>query len=231
MRPRTSVPLALSCAAVALTGCGGSNLLDGSTAQDLQQSLSSVSQAVDAGECSDARKAARTGLQRVSDLPSSVDTELRSRLRTGFEELQDRIATDCTPETTTETTPTTTAPPETTTETAPVDPAPEETVPDDTTTQDTTPEDPSTTPDDGSGSGPGNGGSGGTDGSGPGGGDDGGGVGGDDSGGVVPGVDGPGAAERGVRGFEQRSKDLRKRAEKALRDWQKRAEKNLRGQG
>lgn len=230
MRPRTSVPLALSCAAVALTGCGGSNLLDGSTAQDLQQSLSSVSQAVGAGECSDARKAARTGLQRVSDLPSSVDSELRSRLRTGFEELQDRIATDCTPETTTEQTPTTTTPPETTEETTPTQPEPEPTVPEDTSPQ-TTP-DPSTTPDDssGSGSGNGNGGSGGTDGSG-GGGDDGGDVGGDDSGGVVPGVDGPGAAERGVRGFEQRSKELRKRAEKALRDWQKRAEKNLRGEG
>jgi hypothetical protein len=230
MRPRTSVPLALSCAVVALTGCGGSNLLDGSTAQDLQESLTTVSQAVDAGECSEARKAARTGLQRVEDLPGSVDGELRSRLRTGFEELQDRIATDCEPETTTETTPTTTTTPETTTETAPVAPVPDETVPDDTTTPDTTPEDPSTTPDDGSGPGSGNGGSGGTDGSG-GGGDDGGDVGGDDSGGVVPGVDGPGAAERGVRRFEQRSKELRKRAEKALRDWQKRAEKNMRGQG
>lgn len=226
MRPRTSVPLALSCAAVALTGCGGSNLLDGSTAQDLQESLSSVSQAVDAGECSDARKAARTGLQRVSDLPSSVDSELRSRLRTGFEELQDRIAADCTPETTTTEETTTTTPPETTEETTPAEPEPEPTVPENTTPQ-TTP-DPSTTPDDNSGNGNGNGGSGGTDGGGS---DDGGDVGGDDSGGVVPGVDGPGAAERGVRRFEQRSKDLRKRAEKALRDWQKRAEKNARGQG
>jgi hypothetical protein len=223
MRPRTSVPLALSCAVVALTGCGGSNLLDGSTAQDLQESLTSVSQAVDAGECSDARKAARTGLKRVEDLPASVDGELRSRLRTGFEELQDRIATDCTPETTTTEETTTTAPPETTEETAPVEPTPEPTVPENTTPENTTP-DPSTTPDSGSG----NGGSGGTDG---GGGDDDGDVGGDDSGGVVPGVDGPGAAERGVQRFEQRSKELRKRAEKALREWQKRAEKNMRGEG
>jgi hypothetical protein len=224
MRPRPSVPLALSCAAVALTGCGGSNLLDGSSAQDLQQSLTSVSQAVDAGECSEARAAARTGLRRVSDLPSSVDGGLRSRLRTGFEELQDRIATDCKPETTTtETTPTTTTP-DPSTETTPVDPVPEQTVPEETTPQETTP-DPSTTPDDGSGGGDGSGGSGGTDGGG--GSDDGGDLGGDDSGGVVPGVDGPGAAERGVRRLEQRSKELRKRAEKAWRELQK----NARGQG
>jgi hypothetical protein len=228
MRPRTSVPLALSCAVVALTGCGGSNLLDGSTAQDLQQSLTSVSDAVDAGQCSAARKAARTGLQRVGDLPSSVDKDLRARLRTGFEELQDRIGTDCKAETTTEETPTTTAAPETTTETAPVDPAPETTTTETTTPDGTTTDDTTTTPDDGSGNGDGNG-SGGTgsgDGSGSGT-DGGGGLGGDDSGGVVPGVDGPGAGERGVRRLEQRGKELRKRAEKAWRDLQK----NARGQG
>lgn len=226
MRIRTTAPLALSCAAVALAGCGSSSLLDGSSAQDLQQSLTTVSDAVDAGDCSEARKAARTGLQRVSDLPSSVDDALRSRLRTGFEELQDRIATDCesdtktTPPVTTETTP---AP---TTETTPAEPAPE-TTPETTTPDETAPEDPTTTaPDDGSG----DGGSGGTDGgTGTGGGTDDGGS-GDDSGGVVPGVDGPGATERGVRRLEQRGKELQKRAEKAFRDLQKRA-RDARGQG
>lgn len=124
---------------VALAGCGSSNLLDGSSADDLQASISRVEQAVRDGRCEQAMSAATEGLKRVEALPSSVDGKLRSRLRQGFEELEQRIPSDCTPrDTTTTETPTTTttetptttdeAPPETTTE-----------VPPETTTTETTP--------------------------------------------------------------------------------------------
>lgn len=204
MRLRRSVLVVLSCTAVALTGCGGSSLLDGSTASDLQASLGKVQNAIDEGRCGEARSAANAGTKRVEDLPSSVDADLRDRLRTGFQELSDRVGTDCE-----STTPTTTAP-ETTT-TAPTTPEPvEPTTPTAPETPTTTPEDPDTTPIDPPT----------TDPSTPAdpGGDDGG---DDDSGGVVPGVDGPGASERSrgqgpkaAKPLKERLKDLRERAKK-----------------
>jgi hypothetical protein len=223
MRSSRSALLVLTCATVLATGCGSdSSLLDGSTAEELQSSLVSVQQAVDSGECTEARSAARAGLKRVDDLPSSVDSGLRDRLQSGFEKLRSRISDDCeTPTTTAETPPPTTeTTPETTEEPPPVETTPEETVPDETTTDDTTPEDPTTTAPDSGGQGPG---------SGPGSGDsldpDG------DSGGVAPGVDAPGAVERGVKRFEQRSREFGKRTRDAIRDARERAERAARGQG
>lgn len=124
--------------AVALAGCGSSSLLDGSSAEDLQASIARVEQAVRDGRCEQAMSAATEGLKRVEALPSSVDAKLRSRLRQGFEELEQRIPSDCTPRdtTTTETTTTTTTETPTTTETQPettTEPPPE------TTTTETTP--------------------------------------------------------------------------------------------
>lgn len=196
MRPRRSVPLVLSCAAVAMTGCGGSSLLDGSTASDLQDSLGRVQTAIDEGRCSQARSAATDGAERVAALPSSVDAELRDRLKTGFEELSNRVGTDC--ETTTAETepqvPTDTVPTDTAPETTTTEPTTPTTTPTTETPTTTTEEPPTIEP---------------TDPADPGDEDDG-------SGGVVPGVDGPGASERsqGAKGLEKRLKDLRKRAEK-----------------
>lgn len=195
MRPRPA-PLVLSCALLLLTGCGGSNLLDGSTASELQETLNTVRTAIDDGRCEEARSAARVGAERVDALPTSVDAELRRRLKEGFDELATRVRTDCkpTPTTTTEPTPTTTeaAPPtteapvepQTTTETAP------QTTTEETTTEETppdgglepAPEEDQVVP--------------------------------DDSGGVTPGVDGPGATERSVR---KRLEKQRKQAEKPRR--------------
>jgi hypothetical protein len=214
MRLRRPVPIVLSCAAVALTGCGGSSLLDGNSASELQTSLSTVRAAIDDGRCSEARSAARDGLDRVEALPTSVDAELRDRLKQGFDELTDRVRTGCeTTPTTTETTPT--APTITTDPVEPTDPTTtDDTVPTDpTTTDDTVPTDPTTT-DDGPPTDPGP----------PG--DDGGP--GDDSGGVTPGVDGPGpgASERSAKPGKK-DKTLRER----FREAEKRARDYLRGQG
>lgn len=207
MRPRRSVPLVLSCAAVALAGCGGSSsLLDGSTASELQESLGRVRTAIDEGQCSQARSAARTGSERVDALPSSVDAELRDTLKRGFDELSSSVSTDCEESTPT----TTTTPPETTTTTTPTEPTTPEPAPTEPTTTNTQPTEPITPVDPSVPEDP-------TDPSGPG--DDG----DDDSGGVVPGVDGPGASERsaprgkGVDDPKKRWKDFRDRAKDALK--------------
>jgi hypothetical protein len=214
MRPRRSVPLVLSCAAVALAGCGGSSLLDGSTASDLQDSLGKVQSAIDDGRCAQARQAASDGARRVDDLPSSVDAGLRDRLKTGFDELSSRVGTDCESTTTTtqttettDTTPTDVTPTATTPTTTPSEPT---TTPDTPTTPQVDPPDTGTT-DPGTGSGPG---SGSDDGQGD-----------DGSGGVVPGVDGPGASERSAPG--QRGKELKKR----MKELRKRAEQYFKGNG
>lgn len=133
--PRLAPVVLLST--VALAGCGSSNLLDGSSAEDLQASISRVEQAVRDGRCEQAMAAATEGLKRVQALPSSVDSKLRSRLRQGFEELEQRISSDCTPRQTTTTTPppTTTEPPATTETT----PEPTTTETPQTTTTETTP--------------------------------------------------------------------------------------------
>jgi hypothetical protein len=205
MRPRRSVPLVLSCAAVALAGCGGSSLLDGSTASDLQDSLGKVQSAIDDGRCAEARQAASAGARRVDDLPSSVDAGLRDRLKTGFDELSSRVGTDC--ESTTTTTQTTDTTDTQTTDVSPAEPTTTDAAPPETTsTQDS----PATPPTDPPATGPADPGTGSGPGSGDGQGDEG-------SGGVVPGVDGPGASERsgpGARGKElkDRMKELRKRA-------------------
>lgn len=135
--PRLAPAVVLS--SVALAGCGGSSLLDGNSAEDLQASIARVEQAVRDGRCEQAMSAATEGLKRVEALPSSVDSQLRSRLRQGFRELEQRIPSDCTPReaTTTETTPTTTTETPTTTETQP--PTTTETTTTETTTTETTP--------------------------------------------------------------------------------------------
>lgn len=213
MRTRRLLPVLLGCTALSLAGCGSSSLLDGDSASELQRSLSSVRAAIDSGQCSAARTAAREGTQKVDRLPSSVDAELKTSLKAGFQDLTSRVASDCesTDETTTTTPPptTTTAPPvdTTTTETdpvEPVDPGPTDTQPiDPPTTDQIDPATPST---------PGDGGTSGDD---------------DGSGGVTPGVDGPGASERAAPRGKDMAQDLRKR----LRDARKRAEQYFRGQG
>lgn len=152
MRFPRLLPVVL-CSTAALAGCGSSSLLDGNSAEDLQASIERVKMAVDEGRCEQALSAATEGLQRVDELPSSVDSGLESRLREGFRELEQQIPSDCTPRetTTTEPPPTTTEettteeepPPVTTTEVQPppteTQPPVEPTQPPETTTEDEVP--------------------------------------------------------------------------------------------
>lgn len=208
MRLRRPVLAVLTCAAVALAGCGSSGLLEGDSASELQQSLGSVRTAIDDGRCSAARSAARAGSERVDELPDSVDGELRDRLRQGFDELAQRVESDCeertvttTPPTTTTTTPEEPTLPETTTSTPSTPETP-------STTEPSTPTDPGTDPlepvdptdpvepD-------------------------------DDSGGVAPGVDGPGASERSASGRSGTAPGLRKR----WKEFKDRMRDELKGEG
>lgn len=208
MRLRRPALAVLSCAAVALAGCGSSGLLEGDSASELQESLAGVRTAIDDGRCSEARSAARSGSERVDELPDSVDGELRDRLRQGFDELAQRVESDCEERTTTTAPPTTTSEPE------------EPTLPETTTSTPSTPDIPSTTqqqtptepdPDPLEPVDP-------TDPADP---DDG-------SGGVVPGVDGPGASERSAPGRGNGAgTDLRRRWE----DFKDRVRDGLNGQG
>ncbi len=152
MRISRLLPVVL-CSTVVLAGCGSSSLLDGNSAEDLQASIERVKMAVEDGRCEQAMTAATEGLRRVDDLPSSVDDGLESRLRQGFQELEQRIPSDCTPRetTTTQPPPTTTTettteeepPPVTTTETQPPETTPTEptepTQPPETTTEEEVP--------------------------------------------------------------------------------------------
>ncbi|WP_026911550.1 hypothetical protein [Patulibacter minatonensis] len=215
MRPRRSATLVLSCAAVALAGCGGSSLLDGDSASELQSSLSRVRTAIDDGQCAKARTAAKAGAAKVAELPSSVDAELKDNLSRGFADLSSRVTTDCETTTSTRETPTTTTTPpsDTTTstqDTTPTEPDPStDPTPLDPPDSDTQPLDPTTT--------------GGTDPTLPDDGDDG-------SGGVTPGVDGPGAGATQRSAPQGKGNGLDK-LEKRLKDARKRAEKYFRGQG
>jgi activator of HSP90 ATPase len=192
MRALISVLVLLCTVPAALTGCGGSKLLDQQSAKTLQASLQEARAAVDRGECAAAAKAAATGTQQVERLPGDVDDRLVARLREGFQTLQDRIRRECSgttiPTPTTETTDTTTT--ETTdTSTQTTDTT---TTPSTDTTTTTTPTVPTTptTP--------------------------------DGSGGVDPGASGDTGVPRSFEGARQRLKDAakqaRKDARKALKD-------------
>ncbi|MEV4420368.1 hypothetical protein AB0L40_10400 [Patulibacter sp. NPDC049589] len=212
MRSRRSVPLLLSCAAVVLAGCGGSSLLDGDSASELQASLSRVRTAIDDGQCSEARTAAKSGAAKVDTLPTSVDSDLRDNLKTAFQDLSARVDSDC-DETSSQPTSTTQPATPTTTTTDTTEPSTTTTEPDDTTpleptTPDTQPTDPTTT-----------GGIDPTDPTDPG--DD------DGSGGVTPGVDGPAAGQRSVPDGKDAVKELRQK----LKDARKQAEDSFRGRG
>jgi hypothetical protein len=145
------------CLLALLAGCGSSDkLIPQSSASAMLDDLAQVRSLSDQGECAKAATQASQLSDKVAELPSSVDSALAQRLRSGVRHLQDVIRTDCqtqpavtdtgptetttTPPTTTTTTPTTTTPP---TETTP---------PTTTTTPTTTTPPPQTTPGDGGGS-------------------------------------------------------------------------------
>jgi hypothetical protein len=145
--------VALLCGVLAAlaVGCGDrSNLIPQSRADDLTQQLADIKAAVDQGECAGITQKVRSFRSGATSLSSSVDKDLRVRLRQGADALLAHAADDCatnaagqtqtqTTDTTTTDTSTETTPAETTTTTETT------TVPPDTTTTETTTTTPDTT--------------------------------------------------------------------------------------
>jgi acyl-CoA reductase-like NAD-dependent aldehyde dehydrogenase len=130
---------------VAVAGCGSStDLIPASDASALDQSIGQVADATAAGDCEAAASALSDAQSEFSQLPASVNSELRSRIAAGLQRLETSVPVQCletkpkpitTPTTTTTTTPTTT--PTTTTTT----PTTTTTTPTTTTTTPTVPPD------------------------------------------------------------------------------------------
>jgi hypothetical protein len=145
---------------------GGAGLLSGGQAGTLSNQLNQISNAVAAGNCGQAGSASRALVNAVSNLPSTISSNLRQDLSQGAATVSELATTDCrststattptTPTTATVTTPTTAT---TTTRTTPTTP---------TTATTTTPATTTTTP--GTTTGPASGGGGLSGGSGGGGG-------------------------------------------------------------
>jgi cell division septation protein DedD len=114
----------------AISGCGSSaDLIPASDASALDQSIGQVADATAAGDCEAAASALSDAQSEFGQLPSSVNSELRSRIAAGLQRLETSVPVQCletkpkpitTPTTTsTTTTPTTTTTTPTTTTTTP----------------------------------------------------------------------------------------------------------------
>ncbi len=172
-RSRHLLAVTAMAAALAVSGCGGSNeptgakLPKGSVAQ-LNQRLDEIQRRYDdaqkndnPGACEDIQKDSFPEVKKILDaLPEDVDGQLRDATEESFARLQQLTDDGCQSiePSQTETTPPETTPPETT----PPETTPTETTPPETTPTETTP--PKTTPQDGGngGSNPGDSGGGGT---------------------------------------------------------------------
>jgi hypothetical protein len=122
---RSAAPILLAAAlgvvcAVLVAGCGGddSKLIPSRDAEALKRYADRVGAAVDSSDCQTAAVEVQRAQDRIAELPSKVDPDLRTNLEEGFQNLAERAAREC--QGTTQTTPTETTPTETTeTETTP----------------------------------------------------------------------------------------------------------------
>jgi hypothetical protein len=100
--------LALGAAvAVGLVSCGSrdkSGLVPGTNAQEIQANLSTVDELAAQGDCTDAATAVSAVKAQIDELPSSVDPQLRDRLRAGAVRLENLVNEPGACETTTTTT-------------------------------------------------------------------------------------------------------------------------------
>ena len=145
MRVRPFVSLAaalvLGAAAAGLVACGDrSNLIPSDDASRLEERISAVRSALQAGDCRRAIADAGALQAAARLLPDDVDARLRRRVRRGAEALANEVPEDCVARTETVETTTVTTPATQTTET--VAPPPTETVAPPTVTETT----PTTTP-------------------------------------------------------------------------------------
>jgi hypothetical protein len=136
---RSAVPILLAAAlgvvcAVLVAACGGdsSKLIPQRDAQALKRYADRVGAAVDSQDCQAAAAAVQRAQDRIAQLPSKVDSGLRTNLEQGFQNLALRAAREC--QATTPTQPTTSTD---TTDTTPTDTQTTDTGTTDTGTTDT----------------------------------------------------------------------------------------------
>ncbi|HEY7599541.1 MAG TPA: hypothetical protein VH741_06415 [Candidatus Limnocylindrales bacterium] len=80
-----------------LVACGGSdNLIPSGDASSIENALSQVSSDFDSGRCSAAQDAVTKLHSALLNLPDSVDSRLRTRLRQGVNNLDTRVRQTCT---------------------------------------------------------------------------------------------------------------------------------------
>ena len=87
-----------SAVGVAAAACGsddGGRPLSHATASELRAGLDSVKQDVDAGDCQAATDSALELEQRTADLPSRLDSDLRTALQQGVARLGDLVREHC----------------------------------------------------------------------------------------------------------------------------------------
>jgi hypothetical protein len=80
-----------------LVACGGGdNLIPSGDASSIENALSQVSSDFDSGRCSAAQDAVTKLHSALLNLPNSVDSKLRTRLREGVNNLDTRVRQTCT---------------------------------------------------------------------------------------------------------------------------------------
>lgn len=141
--PRLIVPI-LACAlgvacALALVSCGGSDkgLLPGTTASEIVKNIDLAQQKLDEQDCGAVRDYAQTISDEVTNLPASVDKDLRQSLRQGAGRLQSLADDGCQLATTEAPTTDSTTPTEVTTDEPTTDATTNATTPTDETTPQT----------------------------------------------------------------------------------------------
>jgi hypothetical protein len=79
-----------------LVACGNDNLIPSSNASSIENALSQVSADFGAGKCTAAQQAVTKLHSALLNLPDSVDSRLRTRLRSGVDNLDTRVRQTCT---------------------------------------------------------------------------------------------------------------------------------------
>jgi hypothetical protein len=150
LAPRAILAGVLGFAAAFVVACGGgSGLLSGGQASDLNSQLDQVSAALASGNCSGVSNATAQFSNAIVNLPNSVNVTLRNNLSQGASKVTQLARRQCRPGTTDTGTTTTRATttettPSTTTETTPSTTTPTTTTTTPTTTTTTTPTTPTT---------------------------------------------------------------------------------------
>ena len=126
---KRSLVIGLALAALLLSGCGSDNpkLIDQQRAEALTATVDEIGQMTQDEDCDGAQSAVREAKNQVTELPSRVDTRLKSNLNEWLDHIEEQVPKDCKPEAEETPTPTPTPTPEETPTPTPTETPAEET--------------------------------------------------------------------------------------------------------